>query len=394
MGFGGGKLYYIMSNRNLVLRAKKGRARNGKRPKQSKNNQQLVLYKPNQLVRSTRSEGGSGFLTSQVPVSFGTLQANQEATVRMAKSNVCVVRHVEYIADVASLNGSFNAYGYPLNPGVPTVFPWLSIMASNWEKYRFRKLCFLYRAKSATTEAGSVISMVDYDSSDSPPLSKQTMMASNYVDSNTWMSHTYDCLASNLGDTMNYRYVRFGPNPPDTDIKTYDLGRFYIATDGGADINKVGELHVAYEVELKTPQIINSAINNLGSFINSINGSTISIPLGTTSTISSSFPSIVNVGTTAPQTLTLGNVGTYIMDMVVTGTSINTWIAPTIVAGAGALLASYSVINAAATLASYFQVLRVDSLPFTINVPRLTAATVITTGAIRFAPYAYAQLGD
>jgi len=328
-------------------------------------------------------------------LAYGGIQKNFEADVRMSKANQCIIRHVEYIGDVTSQFGSFLARGFPLNPGMSVVFPWLSVIASNWEKYRFRKLCFLYRAKSATTEAGSVISMVDYDAQDLPPNGKQTMMGSNYVDSNTWQSHEYNCLSSNLGDTMNYRYVRITAVPPNTDQRMYDLGVYYIATDGGAGSGQIGELHVAYEIELKTPQTINSLVSNLGSYI-SDNGSakTNNTLLGVSPVLDSLYPAIgyeINAGSS---TIDVYSIGTFIMDLVTTGTAFGAWAAPVIIGGTGALLSSYSIINAASTLASYFQIFQVTSLPFKLRLPALTSASSVLTGTLRLSPYSYDRLND
>lgn len=46
------------------------------------------------------------------------------------------------------------------------MFPWLAPLASGYEKYRFRKLSFLFRSTAATTSSGLVYTAIDYDPSD------------------------------------------------------------------------------------------------------------------------------------------------------------------------------------------------------------------------------------
>lgn len=199
-------------------------------------------------------------------------------------------------------------------------------------------------------------------------------------------------LGSNLQDVNQFRYVRIAAPPTGTDIKYYDLGIFYLATDGGSTSGRIGELHVFYEIELKTPQIINSLISNLGSLITANGLQQTNILMGITPQVSALYPVITEVSDTGPQTVTLASLGSYIADQVVTGTGLGAWVSP-LLAG-GVILSQFALTNAAQTIATYFLNFRVDQLPAILTLPALTAATTLTAGAMRFAPYAYARLGD
>lgn len=52
-----------------------------------------------------------------------------------------IVRHRELISDL-SASASFQPGSRRINPGDADVFPWLSGIASRYEKYKFRKLKF------------------------------------------------------------------------------------------------------------------------------------------------------------------------------------------------------------------------------------------------------------
>ncbi len=165
------------------------------------------------------------------------------------------VRHREYIDDV---NGSeaFAIMQYPINPGMKQTFPWLSAFANRYESYVFRRLRFEYETATSSMTNGSVMMAVDYDAADAAPTSKRQLMSyHNAVRSGAW---TECCFSGDQMDLRKFgiqRYVRRGPLSSNLDIKTYDVGNFFLATKGEADSSMIGELYVTYDVELITPQL-------------------------------------------------------------------------------------------------------------------------------------------
>jgi len=49
------------------------------------------------------------------------------------------------------------------------------------------------------------------------------------------------------------KFVRPGALPANTDVKTYDVGNFYISTYGNVNTTVIGELHVRYRVRFSKP---------------------------------------------------------------------------------------------------------------------------------------------
>lgn len=169
-------------------------------------------------------------------------------------------KHREYLGDVISSPtvGAFQIQAFPLNPGLATTFPWLSgVVGANFQQYRINGMTFEFRSMSAdalnstNTALGSVVMSTDYDSADAPFNSKQQMENTEYGVSckpSANMLHAIECARSQTA--VSELYVRAYGNPAGTDVRLYDLGRFYIATVGmqAASVN-LGELWATYDVD-------------------------------------------------------------------------------------------------------------------------------------------------
>lgn len=183
-----------------------------------------------------------------------------------------IVRHREYISEVLA-NIDFTILKYPLNPGQSITFPWLSQIAANFDQYRFRGVLFEFKStssdavlSSATSSAlGSVNMATDYDAIDSPYTNKREMLNSLFANStkpSCNLIHPIECKRSQT--PMTLQYVRTGAFPPNTDARMYDLGNFYMATEGmQASGGTLGELWVTYEVEFFKQQVASVAQNDL-----------------------------------------------------------------------------------------------------------------------------------
>jgi hypothetical protein len=170
-----------------------------------------------------------------------------------------VITHRELVKTVVSgpVADAFTTVGFPVNPGMAETFPWLSRLASNYEKYKFHKLVFRYVTRAATTDRGGVIMAPDYDAADAPPTTEEQASAyTDAVESPVWQSFDVPLRAASQGA----KYVRSGA-VVDTDIKTYDIANFFCATvpaTGATDLS-IGKLWVEYVVELMIPQLATAA---------------------------------------------------------------------------------------------------------------------------------------
>lgn len=169
-------------------------------------------------------------------------------------------RHREFLGDVISSGtaGAFKIDSYAINPGLPASFPWLSqVCGSTFQQHRINGLTYEFRSMSSdalnstNTALGSVIMATDYDSPDAVFTTKQQMENTEFGVSckpSVNMLHAIEC---SRGQTpVNELYIRAYANPPNTDLRLYDLGRFSIATVGcqGASVN-LGELWATYDID-------------------------------------------------------------------------------------------------------------------------------------------------
>jgi hypothetical protein len=194
------------------------------------------------------------------PVSKGMRRTTREPLVRpLAKGKGTRFTHRELISDITSLSAA-SIFGItnniPINPGNSDCFPWLSGQATGFELYRFRSLKFEYQSLSATSLPGVLLMAVDYDAADEAPPTKVDMMSyEGATRCNVWDHTVMPCSRSTMDDFVKGRFI-LGQLPPEgTDIKTYNLGNLFVATDGVAASTKIGELYVDYDVDLLVPQL-------------------------------------------------------------------------------------------------------------------------------------------
>lgn len=193
-----------------------------------------------------------------------------------------VISHKEYIGDVTSseVERAFKVQKFPINPGDETTFPWLSQLAPNFQEYEFRGLLFHFRSMSSdvtisnNTAIGSVIMATQYDATQPDFISKAEMenyQFTNSVKPSDSCLHMVECArASNV---LTNLYTRGDAVPPGKDPRFYDLGNFYVASQGcpGGNTN-LGELWVTYEIELMKPKIYDSQGEDIKyfSFVNNM----------------------------------------------------------------------------------------------------------------------------
>jgi len=193
---------------------------------------------------------------------------NSAQIVNSTISGGTIVRHREYIGEVSPTE-AFTITKYPINPGQKKTFPWLADSGggAGYEQYRMRGMIFEFVSTSSdsilssgsSTGLGSVIMATDYDALDAPYPNKRAMLNSEYASSakpSCSFIHPIEC--KNSLTPAHMQYVRTGESfPTGGDPRWYDLGNFYIATEGMqvTDSSSIGELHAIYELELFKPQI-------------------------------------------------------------------------------------------------------------------------------------------
>jgi hypothetical protein len=192
----------------------------------------------------------------RAPVAVTRRIANARPRVTNSANGSIIVCHREFVKDVdPTAVNAFKVESLSINPGLAQLFPWLSLVAVNYESYKFRKFHIEFHPSVATSTAGVLMLAVDYDALDAAPSSKTAMMANfRAVRSSAWAECEYYSVPSELSKFGGRSlYIRSGA-VANTDLKTYDLGNVLVATSDNGGAVGFGEIYVDYEVELLTPQ--------------------------------------------------------------------------------------------------------------------------------------------
>ncbi len=145
--------------------------------------------------------------------------------------------------------------GYDINPSCSALFPWLSQVASAFERFRFNKLSFEFIPGQATSVAGRYYAAVDYDYDDQPATAKATLMGNqNATESPIWDRCVLKCDAGSLNRDLPYRFVSSTARTSFVDQRTAYSGFLMVGFDTLVANNLI-DLWVEYEVELVTPVI-------------------------------------------------------------------------------------------------------------------------------------------
>nr|AQU11745.1 capsid protein [Cruciviridae sp.] len=181
------------------------------------------------------------------------------------------VRHREYITDIFSSTG-FNITGFSINPGLLATFPWLSNVAENFECYRLNGMVFHFKSMSSDVIAsnttnntlGQVIMSTQYNAFNPPFVNKLQMEQYEFTNSSKPSCdfyHYIECARS--ANPLSELYIRTATLPTGQDPQFYDIGQFFIATNGmqASNIN-LGELWVTYDITLMKQKLIAGEIGD------------------------------------------------------------------------------------------------------------------------------------
>lgn len=170
------------------------------------------------------------------------------------------IRHKEYIGDILSSVAFKNQYILPINAGLPLTFPWASQIAQNFTQYEINGMLFEYVSTSgdatgSNTGLGEIMMSTNYDSVLPAFTNKQQMLNQEFSISckpSVNAIHAIECAKDQT--TLPLLYTRNAPVPTGTDQRMYDLGVFYLATQGNqTDGQVLGELYVTYDILLYKP---------------------------------------------------------------------------------------------------------------------------------------------
>lgn len=127
------------------------------------------------------------------PVGYGEITRGKRPglPLMMMKGPSAICRNYELVTSYTAGNAGFQESSFSVNPGIPTVFPWLSSIAKNYTKYRFLKLRYFFSGSCPTSTSGKVWMRIIYDPSDAAPANLgEVLQSENSCSGPAWFGGT------------------------------------------------------------------------------------------------------------------------------------------------------------------------------------------------------------
>lgn len=228
------------------LKTRRKNLKRGKKSRHQKSKKSSLIYQGNK---------GTSSRVTKKPVMRSKTIRNKGLAVGMR------IQHREYV-DTIIANGTdlIDISTYEVNPGLQTMFAWLSGICRNYESYKWNSLRWSYINDVGANTNGSIMVIPDYDGKDDlASYSKQQLAAfQDSVRGPVWDSHTCYCTKKNLQKRKTY-FIRHSEV---TDEKRlFDALQLAIVTTGFTSETELGELWVEYDISLMTPQLGEQALD-------------------------------------------------------------------------------------------------------------------------------------
>jgi hypothetical protein len=237
------------------------------------------------------------------------------------------VRKAEYIGDV---NGSvafasipFPGYSdgrYLLNPGLEYSFPWLSAIASNFESYTAHSVALHYIPSTNLNATGNLymVPVIDPGSTGTPVSKEAVSQYMDVVDTNVKFGACCNFPLNRKTQPTPWRYVRNRLSDATSNLELFDLGFYELFVGGCADTTVQGELWIEYDIEFFNPRFRSQLTRVDGG--RALSGGTTNAgnPLGAAPVVDADATGFT---INATSVVTLLNSGTYLVALVVAGTS-------------------------------------------------------------------------
>lgn len=234
---------------------------------------------------------GSGDYTLTNSNSYNVFTNSNQVPKFSTNKQTNIVCHREYLGDIAGATAFTNRL-YPINPGLPSSFPWLSSIAGQYQEYRIHGMVYEFRPLITDFVTGGapgvVVMATNYNANDPAYVSRQQIENTEFataVKPTVGLIHGIECASEYTANPI--KYVRSG-NVTGEDLRLYDMGNFQFVSQSNPS-QTLGELWVTYCVEFFKPTIseeLDAVTSSHHSFYTS---ATTANPLG--------LISFVNVGT-------------------------------------------------------------------------------------------------
>jgi len=402
----------LTNNIEKKLKGKRGNPKNRKSEMKSNNIRndlkELEGYRGGGKRKYVKPNGGDPEIKNYgAPSAINSYTKNRGIQMKASfngKASSCVIKHTEFVATITG-SSTFTVTSWNLNPGLPGTFPYGSKLANLFEEYEAVSLTAIFRPYDATSSAGAIMVAFDYDASDASPATQAAMLdLEGSVQGSIWAPVRCKANTKLLNSAYKSRYVRATTLSSNLDVKTYDMGKLFVAAIG-ASASVCGDLVLEYEFRLHVPQL------DSATYVNALvarycvdyytSSATRTAPMtglvgydGYGRDCTSTAVPGTHFSVTGTDTINVPSGGDYLMFVACVGTTITAtdWTF-TLGTGGGQANMGY-IVNATATIAQ--SLTRLTIPPFssassgTIVIGGGAAhAATVTDFYVRIAPYSY-----
>lgn len=236
-----------MNNQNSAKRSQSRKSGRAAKTAQGSRSQQRQRSGRQQAVNEARRDGAQ-----QRQGTYGQVLVNPP------RSGVIEKREL-----ITLVNGStaFAAVKFPVNPGLTGTFPLGAPEAKNWTEWKCTsmKVQYIPTVSEFATQGqkGEVAIAIDYNAENEMPTTMQQIEAMHFAGGGI-PSRGFEFTASpRYLNKADPKYLRSGPAPVGEDLRLYDGGNLYFATQGCTDATQIGKLEVSYRFEVHLPTLLN-----------------------------------------------------------------------------------------------------------------------------------------
>jgi hypothetical protein len=210
--------------------------------------------KPKKAKSSKKANKGSTVSRISIPSAVVSATRGSNPILKQGRDFIRV-EHREFLGTITA-SASFDITYWAIQPGLIDSFPWLALIAVQWEMYRVVSMQFRYITRSATSSKGSIIMAPDYDVLDEQPAAESVITTYRDVVEGPVYSDLLCKLDPRAMHSMGPKKFVRTYVPGGADLKTYDCGNFYLATVDCSDTpgDAIGKLWVEYVIEFFVPQ--------------------------------------------------------------------------------------------------------------------------------------------
>lgn len=253
---------------------------------------------------NSNGRGGGRYITDRGVTVVRAQQYKPLAPKMKTNKDSVIIKHTEFVDsyNIPVNVGALSMASQHCNPANVDMFPWLSLLAQAYEKFKIHKMSFRYQTATTTLANGSAYIYIDYDPTDPAPTSLQEMAqaSSAFVMKSIYSNFSLSVIPSKFNQPKSYLINSDSEISEGEILLSYPFRVYYGIMDSDVEQNP-GYLYIDYEIELMTPtaERIPQVFSSISTNAQILNGASNYTVNPNTFTITNMGGSQFNIGNSA-----------------------------------------------------------------------------------------------